>query len=223
MALLGQNSIANELLQTILDAKFTQVLCLLNPEFAITINHFKRIKDIAHNNYWINTQKCITKSGKPIASGIFDNFGRFESCLACETRDEMIEWALEHKEELGETARIALRQLDVSLMYWINRMQKETTLADELALYCLSKVYNRHVKVYTSSYCWTNLQDQFTLTQEEIGNLCDVHLLYMGPGKFAEIKRIRPPTPHTPGLPAHLPSPIVIPSSSVTPSKGKRG
>ena len=87
-------------------------------------------------------QKCISKSGKPIASGIFDIFGRFESHLASEARDEMIEWALEHKEELSEMARIALRQLDVSLMYWINQMQKETTPADELALFCLSKVYN---------------------------------------------------------------------------------
>ena len=47
MASPDQNSIANELLQTISNAKFTQVLCLLNPEFALTINHFKRIKDIA--------------------------------------------------------------------------------------------------------------------------------------------------------------------------------
>ena len=103
-----QNSIANELLQMISNAKFTQVLCLLNPEFALTINHFKRIKDIAHNSYWIDTQKCISKSGKPIASGIFDIFRQFESRLASEAWDEMIEWALEHKEELGEMARIAL-------------------------------------------------------------------------------------------------------------------
>ena len=156
----------------------------------MTINHFKRIKDIAHGSYWIDTQKCITKSGKPIASGVFNIFGCFESRLACEVRGSMVEWALEHKEELSETARIALDQLDIGLMYWINQMQKETTPADELALYCLSKVYNRHVKVYTSSFCWTTLCDQFTLTQEEIGNLCDVHLLYMGPGKFAAIKRI---------------------------------
>ena len=70
-----QNSISNELLHMISNAKFTQVLCLLNPEFALTINHFKRIKDIAHNSHWIDTQKCISKSGKPIASGIFDIFG----------------------------------------------------------------------------------------------------------------------------------------------------
>ena len=105
-------------------------------------------------------------------------------------------------------------------MYWINRIQKESTLADELALYCLSKVYNRHVKVYTSSYCWTTLHDQFTLSQEEICNLCDVHLLYMGPGKFAEIKSICPPAPRKlPSLSASLPSLSVTPISSVTPNK----
>ena len=98
-------------------------------------------------------------------------------------------------------------------------MQKETTPADELALYCLSKVYNRHVKVYTSSYCCPTLHDQFTLSQEEIGNLCDIHLLYMGPGKFAEIKRIQPPAPRMPSSPAPLPSSRVTTISSVTPNK----
>ena len=96
------------------------------------------------------------KNRQPIASGIFDIFGQFESRLASEARDEMIEGPLNTK-KLSETAQIALRQLDMGLMYWINRMQKEMTPADELALYCLSKVYNRHVKVYTSSYCSTTL------------------------------------------------------------------
>ena len=104
MALLSENTIANELLQTILNAKFTQVLCLLNQEFALSITHFKRIKDIAQNSYWIDMQKCISWSGKPIASGVFNIFGRFESHLASEARDEMIEWAMEHKSELSEIA-----------------------------------------------------------------------------------------------------------------------
>ena len=85
---------------------------------------FQRIKDIAHSSYSIDTKKCITKSGKPIASGIFDVFGCFESRLASEARDKMIEWALEHKGELGETARIALKQLDIGLMYWIKSNAK---------------------------------------------------------------------------------------------------
>ena len=100
-------------------------------------------------------------------------------------------------------------------------MQKETTPADELALY-ISKVYNRHIKVYTSSYCWTTLRDQFTLTQDEIGNLCDVNLLFMGPGKFAEIKRIRPPVPSTSSLHASSTTPTVTPNKRVTTNKRRR-
>ena len=33
------------------------------------------------------------------------------------------------------------------------------------------------------------------MTPAEIGELSDVHLLYMGPGHFAEIKKIHAPTP----------------------------
>ena len=36
--------------------------------------------------------------------------------------------------------------------------------------------------------------------QEQIGELCDVHLLYMGPGKYAEIRRIRALIPSKPAL-----------------------
>ena len=101
-------------------------------------------------------------------------------------------------------------------------MQKDTTLADELALYCLSKVYNRHIKVYTSSYCWTTLQDQFTLTQDEIGNLCDVQLLFMGPSKFAEIKRIQPPAPSTSSLHASSTTPTITRNKGVMTNKRRR-
>ena len=124
---------------------------------------------------------------------------------------------------------IVLRQLDISLMYWINWMQKETTPTDELALYCLSWVYEWHVKVYTSSFCWTTLRDQFKLTQEQIGELCDIHLLYMGPGKFVEVRRICAPAPYTPLLEnsdttsrATGKSPHVTPKNSVMTSKRQK-
>ena len=36
------------------------------------------------------------------------------------------------------------------------------------------------------------------MTPAEIGKLSDVHLLYMGPGHFAEIKKIHAPVPGPP-------------------------
>ena len=77
-------------------------------------------------------------------------------------------------------------------------MQKDSTPADEIALYCISHLYNCHIKVYTSSYCWSTLQNQFTMMPAEISELSDVHLLYIRPGHFAEIKRIRVLTTLTP-------------------------
>ena len=82
------------------------------------------------------------------------------------------------------------------------------------------------MKVYTSSFCWTTLRDQFKLMQEQIGELCDVHLLYMGPGKYAEIQQICAPIPnklalanmnHTLGVAGKLSD--VTPKNAVTPNK----
>ena len=44
----------------------------------------------------------------------------------------------------------------------------------------------------------------------------------MGPGKFAEIKRIRPPTPHNPCLMTHHSNSVVTPTNNVTPNKRRR-
>ena len=73
-----KNSITSELLEEILCAKFTQVLCLLSQESALTVEQFKRIRDITQSTYWVDTQKCFSKSGRPIASGIFNIFGKFD-------------------------------------------------------------------------------------------------------------------------------------------------
>ena len=76
-----------------------------------------------------------------------------------------------------------------------------------------------------SSYCWITLHDQFTLTKDEISELCDAHLLYMGPGKFAEIKRIQPPVPCTPNsLPSTLSmNPPVTPNKRDMANKRRKG
>ena len=54
---------------------------------------------------------------------------------ACDIRQEMVGWALDHKDELSETVRIALNQINISVNYWINNMQQENSATDEIALY----------------------------------------------------------------------------------------
>ena len=68
-------------------------------------------------------QKCISKTGKPIPAGIFEVFGHFNNMNACDVQHEMVGWALDNKDELSETVRIALSQLNISINYWINNIQ----------------------------------------------------------------------------------------------------
>ena len=51
--------IASELLEEISCAKFTQVLCLLSQESALTVEQFKQIRDIAQSTYWVDTQNAF--------------------------------------------------------------------------------------------------------------------------------------------------------------------
>ena len=44
----------------------------------------------------------------------------------------------------------------------------------------------KHAVVYTPDYTWTTLRDK-SLEVKEIDKICEIHLAYMGYGKFASI------------------------------------
>ena len=58
--------------------------------------------------------------------------------------------------------------------------------ADELAIWCLGKQFFCHAVVYTPEHTWTTLLDK-SLSLEQIDKVCDIHLIYMGYGKFRHI------------------------------------
>ena len=41
-------------------------------------------KDQTIGTYWVDMQKCISKTGKPIPAGIFEEFGCFNNMDACD-------------------------------------------------------------------------------------------------------------------------------------------
>ena len=78
-------------------------------------------------------------------------------------------------------------------------------------------MYNRHVIVYTKKYHWTTVVHRVDVSEEEIAGWCDIHLLFIKPYVFGEIKRIRKPV-----APPALPTPLSKPTepSSVITAKG---
>ena len=47
-----------------------------------------------------------------------------------------------------------LRDKELTLPDWIEKMQKETTPGDDMCLYLLARTYNKHVYVHNKLFYW---------------------------------------------------------------------
>ena len=78
-------------------------------------------------------------------------------------------------------------------------MTKPTTSADELAIFALSKIYQRHTVIFNASKPWSTLEPNGEILVEELFENCQIHLAYMGKDQYATlhrkpfIKRAEPP------------------------------
>ena len=70
-------------------------------------------------------------------------------------------------------------------------MQKVTTQGDDIALYILTRMYNKHVFVHNSMYGWSTLSFQTEDTYKDILCKCDIELVFLKCWTFGEVKKIR--------------------------------
>ena len=75
-----------------------------------------------------------------------------------------------------------------TLNEWCDAMDKPTTGADELAIFALSKIYQRHT-VFNSSKPWTTLEPNAEMLEEELYGHCQIHLVYTGKHQYATLHR----------------------------------
>ena len=102
-----------------------------------------------------------------------------------------------------KNAWIALQKHGISACEWANGMLLCDTPSDEIAIFVLSKMYQRHTVVVTSAKLWSTVELDALITEEQLMDMCDLQLLYIEPGVFRELcckPAIPPPPQHTPIL-----------------------
>ena len=72
---------------------------------------------------------------------------------------------------------------------WCDAMAKQTTSADELAIFALSKIYQRHTVIFNASKPWSTLEPDGEMREEELFENCQIHLAYMGKDQYATLHR----------------------------------
>ena len=183
-------SIAEELNQQLEPQPFTKVLCMLDTKSCTSIEHFKCSNLFISSSQWIDSRKFLTHRGAAIASGIFELFGQFSGKSGNEVREDLLVWMSENKTEVQACVKIVLDHKGYNLSYWMTKMSRIQTPADDIAIYCLARMYKRHVIIHTSRFPWSTLSRQCKMSAEEIMACSDIKLLLLGDWKFAEIRKI---------------------------------
>ena len=120
---------------------------------------------------------------------LFELFGTYSAEDSVTVRATAITEVEENYEWYDKASYILNIIKSTDLDSWLNIMKYEGIRGDEITIYALSKKYQRHVVVYTKNRPWTTIKPDGTLNEDNLWEMCDVHLLYLGQHVYAELKR----------------------------------
>ena len=179
-------SIGAELVEEIAKRDYCQFVDLFPRTSPMTSTDLRMFRSRTKDRYFVETDSFYSRKGRTKPDGIYELFGKMVHKSAEKTREDLVEWANRHRSEVTEAGTVMLNNDKKDYAWWILTTTHQKNPVDELSLWGLCKMLFKHAVVYTPDHTWTTLRDK-SLEIEKIDKICDVHLAYMGYGKFASI------------------------------------
>ena len=148
-------SLASELLNQVKKHNYNIVVPYLNPETALNPRDVRRLKNIMRQSgKHVETDKFYNRSGKEKPEALFEVFGNYCGKNGTEVREMMIDYANQNRRTLEAEFRNALSAKSKDFSWWVVRQTSKKRAGDELTVYLLSKMFDRHSLIYTSKEPW---------------------------------------------------------------------
>ena len=87
---------------------------------------------------------------------------------------------------------MALLHKKIKLNDWIEQIRLNTTHGDDMALYLLCRMYNKHAYVHTARYGWSTSPFKMETPFMETAAKCDIELVLLHCWSFGEVQIFRP-------------------------------
>ena len=152
----------------------------------LTVKEFNSLE--VSSNFWIDTHNC-RRERKINKQCIFELFGAISQETADEVRANLIERMRLDPLYYKRIGHIIMGFKNCTLSEWCNKMEKPTTGADKLAIFALSKIYQRHTVIFNASKPWTTLEPDGEMLETELYEHCQIHLAYIGKHQYATLHR----------------------------------
>ena len=123
-------------------------------------------------------------------------------------------WILDNYHSVQSWLRMALEHKNLTLDVWMENMRNPLTHGDDIALYLLCRMYDKHAYIHTARYGWSTLPLKINEDLDALLPKCDMELVLLDFWSFGEVHKIRKPTiTATASTTA-----VVIPKNVVAPS-----
>ena len=101
---------------------------------------------------------------------------------------------------------MALVHKKLTLETWMENMRDPLTHADDIALYLLCRMYDKHVYVHTARFGWCTIPVKFDTKLDAVLPKCDLELVLPECWTFGEVVKIR-----RPDIPKPVSTPVTTP------------
>ena len=142
---------------------------------------------------WVDIRKFIKKHKHYNPSGLFEVFGSFSDQSADDVRDCLMGWILDNYRSVEAWLRMALLHKKLTLETWMENMRDLLTHADDIALYLLCRMYDKHVYTHTARFGWCSIPIKFDTKLDAVLPKCDLELVLLDCWTFGEVVKIRKP------------------------------
>ena len=205
-------SLAAELFRAITAPKLSPIPTYLPECDGLTVDWFLQCEYAC--DYVIDTSNLYW-GGEMNKDHLFDIYKNFSSDKdSVKTRMSMLEFVANNVGKYTRNCYCYLRMNGLTLDQWVKKMTHFDNGGDALSLYAMSDMFGVHTTVLTKGRAWTTVHGNYPGTLEDVLQLSDVKLAYLGQDRFATLwKKLSPEEPslrernfnYTPMLPLVLP------------------
>ena len=163
---------------------------------------------------WVDVRRFVKKHKHFNPSGLFELFGAYSVQSADEVRDCLMGWILDNYRSAQSWLCMALEHKNLTLDVWMENMRNPLTHGDDIALYLLCRMYDKHAYVHTARYGWSTLPLKVNEDLDALLTKCDMELVLLDIWSFGEVHKIRKPTITA----TATTKTVIIPKNVATPS-----
>ena len=194
---MASKMIAEELLSLVSPYNYWTVIPCLTTDDFMPLRRFQT--SILGNLLTIDKTNCV-HNGIINNDCLFSMFGKFSEEDADSVRTDAMERIKTGERVYTCVGQIFFARREITFKEWALMACSQNYYGDELLLFVLCRVFHCHAIVVCYDRYWTTLEPEGEIGIDELLDACDLHLVFLCPGVFGELKlkkkfgRVRPKT-----------------------------